>query len=580
METQFLNYTFTTEVLTDIPVGEDWGNLDIDGDGVPGNRPVKVTVYATNSATHRVSLDDWKLSGSNYTEGGQNWAGFNISNFTQSQLDSIEGWDYEATEVTSSPTTYHWTPGDESVDGETIYNPANQQIARIVAYNEKEPYSVDNKVVFWVFPKDDMTMGGYGVGDGVSGNNFFIDLDGDAQPFNNSNSMITSESDEFYLNFRAFLGSDCNFRIVAKPVVSFHGFPIYADYPGGGQDLWGWKPGGVANSNTYSRMSFQRNNDVYQDIGANAPMCLNPTPMFFCWLIPNEGYYLNRHNVAVVSSGSVEPRENDLATGEQIMNIGAGFMPDGTYHLADQGIYYDAIYMKDQGISGIATSSGYEPYPIVEDWCLNDFYNNNGLPMMQDGLYASTFYRYPQVKTYSPTTSYCWLPGCGENEVITHINNKNTTSVNGLFYNNNSSWLATNGDLNGQNLSVLGGTNEFGVIFIDSNSGPVSPGTSFGSSEFDPMWSEGWEWIGAGGVENNPNASNPQTMFPKPQYTGQIPGQHCADEYNCNAVLVGLVGFSNYIPGASPRDIEIQIHGAAMPIDGYECEDYNVQIEM
>tara|TARA_R100000315_G_scaffold62477_1_gene44271 strand:- start:1452 stop:3464 length:2013 start_codon:yes stop_codon:yes gene_type:complete len=60
---------------------------------------------------------------------------------------------------------------------------------------------------------------------------------------------------------------------------------------------------------------------------------------------------------------------------------------------------------------------------------------------------------------------------------------------------------------------------------------------------------------------------------------GQIPAAYCPSDWAGNVVFVSINNIGSYIPGQAPSDIKICIEGRAMPDDGSTCVDFNVNID-
>ena len=60
---------------------------------------------------------------------------------------------------------------------------------------------------------------------------------------------------------------------------------------------------------------------------------------------------------------------------------------------------------------------------------------------------------------------------------------------------------------------------------------------------------------------------------------GQVPAAYCPSDWAGNVVFVSINNIGSYIPGQAPSDIKICIEGRAMPDDGSTCVDFNVNID-
>ena len=288
------------------------------------------------------------------------------------------------------------------------------------------------------------------------------------------------------------------------------------------------------------------------------------------WIIPNEGYTLMRHNLAVLttttddSSGFINPSTgNNVTLGQDANGDFSGAFIQNLSNLFSFMEVHLPSSSSSATINGGNTTNTPEwalntaiaQYGNVvnvwpHDW--NDVDANSLLPIMNET------YTLPNLGFNNGGANYAGTSY--QDAIIEYRGNDNSSFSN-----------TTLSSLSGVGSSPIYYTDtgvatasEGSIVLIDTKSASNVTGSYY-------IYSTGYPWIANG--------------FPYTSNTTQIPTEFCASDYVGNAVLVKLAGFQKYIPGnlgvGQNEELKISIAGAAMNNNSDEvCVDYNLEIEL
>jgi len=576
---EILNYTYETEYIT-VDANSYWSNADVDADGVPDSSmlPIRVKLRPTNTATHTISAFDFTIGGQSETGGGGGqWVFDGYSG---------AGWNNSADTITNNPDTLAWI-----VDNGATLPPG---ISKVVCYNTSEPHTVGNEAHFLVFPygqtqilEEDLVI--------------LLDLDGDAQPIQSGQD----DPNTFWLVIRLAEGIESGLSLNWKY----------------------WKSGQPGTNNWQLNDIQYSQGTEFEDLGAFGAMGVGPTEIKFKYvraansldlnlpistdtlyntqsldfiIKPRAGYTVSRHNLSFKYS-------NTTYTSQSVAT-------QGTFSYKNPSTWDGAIWL--QGQEGYQDNYANSQL-FDENWCPNGqgdenliyqgFNNPLTVPQISDGVYAATFYAATRIET---------LPygSCGGGEYPLYSLNDSSNGTNPNYWPDERTW---GGQPNPTPESIMNFTNDtcwfnsyetpgwtgsnsnliknhlsnetqIGALLIDIDSGPQTTAwyNAYGGYSSDPSSGSNYpgyygdraSWVGP--CDSCGETLETHPIFPSQTDTGYIPDFACGSDYLCNGVLMGLVGFSQYIPGPEPRDIIVTIHGAAMPLGDESCEDFDVQIDI
>ena len=455
-------------------------------------------------------------------------------------------------------------------------------------------------VLVWVKPEHDLnsiTLG-YGVGaanqygieyvDTVNFKLLTIPINGPAQPVGPVSEDIdpitgedsdTSTSNSFNLTVEivepGYLdgGYDTNINVI--PAYNFNSSAQWSGlgYPGNTPTWDGYTYAPAFNASEPWRASINFNPGSYWNEQSYAlpeyyQSGYNRYPIMFV-LVPNNGYYLSRHNLRVKmvdGTGTDVTVYSEISANQTPLDGSSNFGPHGWIHLAYEDIFgvnfgglnaaYDEWVSQSwmPSLSALPSGSTQSMSSFFTNGTQSDY--NAFISNVNSDLLASTASnpgaqfrgatKYSNVEAYisSGTVNFSQIVNPTEISTALEVINPATSLLVDKF----------------QSIHT--------VSLIDSKSyaqGLPSWGGLI-TSEPDPFDIQlARDWIGKDhGLEF---------------VGGQVPAAYCPSDWAGNVVFVSINNIGSYIPGQAPSDIKICIEGRAMPDDGSTCVDFNVNID-
>ena len=580
---EILNYTYETEYIT-VDTNSSWDEADVDADGIPdtGLLPIMVKLYPTNTATHTISAWDFTISGSGPDMGegaasGQPFFGWDLGG----AMGIVTGWNQVNQAVEEFMTGATWTDNPDSVGGTCNCLPPS--VKHVIGYNTQEPHTVGNEAHFLVYLYDDVQISEEDLV-------VILDLDGDAQPIQSGQD----DPNTFWLVVRLAEGVESglslNWKYWKSGQTGTSNWQLNDIQYSEGTEFENWLDDNGVGPTEIKFKYVRAANSFDLNLPISNDTLYNTQSLDFL-IKPRAGYTVSRHNLSF-KYGNSSYSTSTLST-------------QGTFPYANSSVEDGAIWL--QGQEGNSMTD--------ENWCpngqgdenLTGWNGNVTVPQIGDGVYAATFYAATTIET---------LPhgSCGGGEYPLYSLNDtsqganpnywpsertwggqpNPTPDNPMNFTSDTSWFNSyeTPGWTGSNSNLIknhqGNETQIGALLIDIESGPqttawwnaysgYSPDPSSGTNDPGYYGSRG-SWVGPCGSCGETLETHP--IFPSQTDTGYIPDFACGSDYLCNGVLMGLVGFSQYIPGSEPRDIIVTIHGAAMPLGDESCEDFDVQIDI
>lgn len=554
-----------------------WGDMDIAtpgsavGDGVPdgGSIPLRMIITPINPATHTVNASNFRVREYNYLGEGDG-----DNNSVQSELGN-QGYEPSSTEqldnlypgwTGGTVTARTWVDGAET----TLYGGDSEDTVNITLINGIEKIimfnfdqlnnvpsvggTVGNSIYILAYIKSDHNldqMGTYissSLDDDASAANgtnytqkrFEVPLVGTAGEIgeeeeastSNDTTTTSSEWSSFFLALILTEGAASGITVVPwmpdtvsttleNPTYNGYNYTLFPSMGGSG--------------GTGAGILFEQNSIWTPQSQAFPDQYFQNT--YFFWLIPNDGYFLSRHNLSVQvlnpNNQTVEFNGVDYTTSS---NISTSY--NSTLTLG--GIVYpgNESLLNQTPLNNSTSNTINNPLPV-------NYYTTLG-----------TNQAFGSPASYRGVTSY-------KDPVCT------------LSY--------SNGDNAGQTTTP-----------IMSSLGYNGPITANHVDLYDTLpYVAG---IPIGGVTMNV-ASGANTVLQNMNndigveyVNGVMPEQYCPSDWGVtntmdemvekNAVLVALPQIARYVPGVNPPNIVIYINGSATPDDGSTCIDFNLSIDI